>query len=426
MCAVAGSKHADNATGFANRSSSIGDASSFDSELTAFSRLVLASRCQYGRVLLPVEQDHVTSCDLTNRHSETRHPPSPNKHPPKNSSVVISFSNKMKGLNNQLMAINLLLTAVAHLRRNKPTTLLLPYVLSDSYNTTTNSMVPFDMLFDLSAFRNTWRTFSSPNVTIRAVDVGDKLEILRMSVPAFSNIKKQSKRDNPGFWQYRIEAAEKGRFRVAFDSDRGVDASRSMIHWNSALHHDECYYHPFITTIPFSSGVRRLVAPILSKLGSDFIGLHLRLEPFLSNITENWVDKTDFKNHFHSEGAQWSYLKKTFKALGSQYINRLRRKPMLYVASALGPDEFPIRHLELMSGLKIATKHTFSAHWTEFAPTFGREIMGLLEMAVLEESAVFVGLRASTLSAAVVARRKVQNRNYFGDYGTGRPNIYYV
>jgi hypothetical protein len=152
--------------------------------------------------------------------------------------------------------------------------------------------------------------------------------------------------------------------------------------------------------IPFSKRVTDVVAPIINHLSRDdcFASLHFRVE-LESSDREKWA----------GPGANFGSLNEhiinTVKILGT-YKKFEDRICSLYVASYLPNEHNAFKELQRsVPQWKIYTKFDFFPQKLETFRTMTRNMMAILEMAILERANIFLGNCRSSFSTAIAKRR---------------------
>jgi hypothetical protein len=156
--------------------------------------------------------------------------------------------------------------------------------------------------------------------------------------------------------------------------------------------------------LPFSQFIEDAVLHVIEffRQNQDFISLHYRVE--ISNSDrEQWAKDADF-------GKLEDMIDNTLTYL-TRYISQGGKARYLYVASYLPKDHSAFISLQnAVPDFKVLTKFDFFPENIESRRTMTRNMMALLELAVLEKASVFLGNCKSSFSTVIAKRREYRTQ----------------
>lgn len=157
-------------------------------------------------------------------------------------------------------------------------------------------------------------------------------------------------------------------------------------------------------SLPLAGHILHTVNPLIKffRKSHNFISLHYRVEIASSN-REQWAGNADF-------GGLEETVFNTSKLL-QDYVSSGGQSRNLYVASYL-PQEHPSFKMlkNAVTGFNFYTKFDFFPENIESEPTMTRNMMALIEFAVLENADIFIGNCKSSFSRTIARRRSANSR----------------
>lgn len=340
-----------------------------------FNEQVIASRCPStlrGQQKVHPYETKVTRCELDSLESEV---PISSDHSVAPSSIlehggVVFMANPSpRGISNQFMFNG----GFFEWATEHKVVILPPVFHMDGYNITNDYVMPFSFFFDRKSLYEAAHTRSLHVTTHEIVEqatfdgrsthvygLGRKCMTLERMCTGIRNITSPS-------------------------SPRIIKA----LHWK----------YPSWTwiTMPFSRRIDNVVLPIAQFLRRDgcFASFHFRVE-IDSSDRERWAAGANF-------GSLDDHISNAAKILEGY---RKDGKCALYVASYLPSDHFAFKKLQsAIPYWRIFTKFDFFPATIENYKTMTRNMMAIIEMAVLEKADWFLGNCRSSFSASIAKRR---------------------
>ena len=294
-----------------------------------------------------------------------------------------------RGIANQLEFAN------GHLARAKSRrwSVLPPIFHMDGYNLRKDFTLPFRFLFDQDAFD--------------AVAAQHGLVLTEHAWPADTALNRcNAKRLNrKQMWNTERKQNDMSNYKKAIFLDSIKEAEKRPGFLYSIS--------PFIASIPFSKHVLAVADPIVAHLKQrgGFVGIHFRVEIVADVGREKWA--SEWGGLFGNVRQNVRAICRSIRA-SPQFSSSAAVPKLAYVATYLSKGHSALRELQVgleELDLRLVTKFDFSTEWEPTAPEdplVTRNVLGLLEMAVLEQATFFVGHAVSSYSEAIVERRDDQ------------------